>query len=172
MNVPPVTVTVIYRKIRLLLVFFICALVISGLTAIPLETELKTLTGFLSSAQTAHPSVLARWLLKVQDGLVQTNANYPFMAYGTDWLAFAHLVIAVAFIGAYRDPVRNAWVIEFGMIACAMVIIFPFIMGPIRQIPFGWRLIDASFGLFGLIPLWLCRRYIQQLSHKVEPASV
>src|SRR6476469_420879 len=104
MNVPPVPVTVIYRKIRLLLVFFICALVISGLTAIPLETELKTLTGFLSSAQTAHPSVLARWLLKVQESLVQTNANYPFMAYGTDWLAFAHLVIAVAFIGAYRDP--------------------------------------------------------------------
>ena len=34
MNVPPVPVTVIYRKIRLLLVFFICALVISGLTAL------------------------------------------------------------------------------------------------------------------------------------------
>ncbi|SCF41963.1 hypothetical protein [Micromonospora mirobrigensis] len=34
------------------------------------------------------------------------------MLYGTDWLAFAHLVLAVAFWGPLRDPVRNVWVVQ------------------------------------------------------------
>jgi hypothetical protein len=33
-------------------------------------------------------------------------------------IAFAHLAIAIAFIGPYIDPVRNKWVITFGLIAC------------------------------------------------------
>jgi hypothetical protein len=32
---------------------------------------------------------------------------YPFLAYGTDWLAFVHLVIAVAFVGPFFDPVPD-----------------------------------------------------------------
>ena len=64
------------------------------------------------------PGLLA-WLNRVHEGLAVNNRAYPFLAYGTDWLAFAHLVIAVAFIGPWRDPVRNRWVIEFGLIACA-----------------------------------------------------
>ena len=35
--------------------------------------------------------------------------GYPLLAYGTDWLAFSHLVLAVVFLGAWRDPVRNRW---------------------------------------------------------------
>jgi len=85
------------------------------------------------------------------------------MAYGTDWLAFAHLVIAVAFWGPLKDPVRNIWVIEFGMIACVLVIPLALIAGPIRGIPFFWQLVDCSFGVFGIIPLWLCRRDILRL---------
>ncbi|CAM5660696.1 hypothetical protein SALBM217S_01493 [Streptomyces griseoloalbus] len=50
------------------------------------------------------------------------DTDAPFLLLGTDWLAFAHLVIAVAFYGPYRDPVRNIWVVEFGMIACAGII--------------------------------------------------
>jgi hypothetical protein len=38
----------------------------------------------------------------------------PFLAYGTDWLAFAHLAIAVVFIGPWINPVRSQWVITFG----------------------------------------------------------
>jgi hypothetical protein len=37
------------------------------------------------------------------------------------------------------------------------------IAGPIRDIPFGWRLIDCSFGIFGIVPLWFCRREIKRL---------
>jgi hypothetical protein len=37
------------------------------------------------------------------------------------------------------------------------------IFGPLRGIPFFWRLIDSAFGVFGIIPLWLSRRYVQQI---------
>ena len=102
-------------------------------------------------------------MLKVRDALVESNANYPFMAYGTDWLAFAHFVLAIAFIGPLRDPVRNVWVVEFGMIACGLILPFAFVMGSMREIPLGWRLMDCAFGVIGFLVLWICRRLIKQL---------
>ena len=133
------------------------------MTAIPLETELRFLTQWTGSA-----SEMAKWFLKIRDALVQTNVKYPFIAYGTDWLAFGHFAIAIAFIGPLRDPVKNIWVVEFGMIACVLVIPFALVMGSIRGVPFDWRLIDCSFGVFGIIPLWLCRRQIQTLAKLPE----
>ena len=65
---------------------------------------------------------LLPWIERVCNALRATNEHYPFLTYGTDWLAFAHLVIAVAFIGPYIDPVRNKWVITFGLIAGAGII--------------------------------------------------
>jgi hypothetical protein len=99
----------------------------------------------------------------VTSALDSTASTYPFLAYGTDWLAFAHLVIAVAFVGPYRDPVRNKWIIQWGLLACVGVISLALIAGPIRGIPFGWRLIDCSFGVFGCIPLFACMRSIRVL---------
>ena len=150
------------RGIRILLWIFIFGLVVSGATAIPLETEIKLLTRIIGANDNAslEQSDLLRWLAQVRDGLIATNAKYPFIAYGTDWLAFAHFVIAVAFIGPLRDPVKNVWVVEFGMIACVLVVPFALVMGSVRGIPLGWRLIDCSFGIFGIIPLWFCRRLI------------
>ena len=101
---------------------------------------------------------------EVRDGLRESYAKYPWLAYGTDWLAFAHLVIAVFFIGAFIDPVRNVWILQAGIVACALVIPLALICGAVRQIPIGWRLIDCSFGVFGLIPLWLCRRWVRQVA--------
>lgn len=151
------------RRVRVLLLIFIVGLVLSGLTAFPLEWELRLLHGFMQ-----HPSVhlrpaLEAWIAFVNTGLHASLRPYPFLAYGTDWLAFAHLVIAVAFIGPWKDPVRNVWVIEFGMIACVLVIPLALIMGPLRGIPFFWQLIDCSFGVIGIIPLWLIRRAILRL---------
>ena len=139
-------------------------LVLSGATAIPLESELKLLAQITGADGSATHAGFGGWLLRVRDALVETNARYPFIAYGTDWLAFAHFVIAVLFIGPWRDPVRNVWVVEFGMIACALVVPFALAMGGVRGIPFGWRLIDCSFGLFGIVPLWFCRRLIRQFA--------
>lgn len=112
------------RKIRLWLVLFIIGLVLSGLTAFPLQREtdlLNRLFGVAASPQ-AGESALHIWLRRVHDGIVQTNRNFPFMAYGTDWLAFAHLVIAIAFIGPLQDPVRNRWILIFGVMACVGVL--------------------------------------------------
>ena len=107
---------------------------------------------------------MLRWLAEVRDGVGATNAKYPFIGYGTDWLAFGHFVIAIVFIGPLRDPLKNVWVVEFGMIACALVVPFALVMGGVRGIPLGWRLIDCSFGIFGILPLWFCRRLVKQLA--------
>ena len=151
------------RKTRLLLGVFIVGLLLGGVTAIPLETELRMLAHLLEPDGIAR-SGFAEWIIKIRDALIETNAKYPFIAYGTDWLAFAHFVIAIAFIGPWREAVRNVWVVEFGMIACVLVIPFALVMGAVREIPFGWRLIDCSFGLIGVIPLWLCRQQIQEVA--------
>lgn len=107
--------------------------------------------------------------LKVREGLRETNAHYPFLAYGTDWLAFGHVVIAIAFLGALRDPVRNIWLFNFGLIACVLVVPWALVFGALRGIPIQWRLIDCSFGVIGFIPVWLCRRYAIELSGMGQP---
>ncbi|MFE7881282.1 hypothetical protein, partial [Streptomyces sp. NPDC057398] len=110
-----------------------------------------------------HLPGLADWIARVRAGLEQADAEYPFLLYGTDWPAFAHLVIAVAFYGPYRDPVRNVWVVAFGMIACAGIVPPVLICGPVRGIPLWWSVIDLSFGVFGVIPLYVVRRKIKRL---------
>jgi hypothetical protein len=160
------TQAALLRRIRVWLIVFIAGLVLSGLTAFPLEQE----TGILDRIFHVAPvppsggeTPLQSWLRRVHYGISETNRNYPFMAYGTDWLAFAHLVIAIAFLGPLRDPVRNKWLLVFGVIACIGVVPLAFIAGPIRGIPLFWRLIDSSFGLFGAIPLLLCLRDVRVL---------
>jgi len=154
------------RRIQVLLILFVIGLVLSGLTAFPLTTELRILGSLLGIDPKAPASSydgLEHWIATVDQALQEIHAKYPFMAYGTDWLAFAHLVIAVAFIGPLLNPVRNIWVVTFGLIACAGVIPLALIAGPIRGIPLYWRLIDCSFGVFGALTLWLARRDIMRL---------
>jgi hypothetical protein len=139
--------------------FFIIFLVLSGITAFPIETELNYLVDNMPESN----STLNNWITDVYNAVKATNNNFPYLAYGTDWLAFAHIVIAVAFIGPLRDPIKNIWVIEFGMIACVMIFPLAFICGSIRGIPFYWQLIDCSFGAIGIVPLMLCHRQIKFL---------
>jgi hypothetical protein len=105
---------------------------------------------------------LGQWIGFLAEGIEATAATYPFMFYGADWLAFGHIAIAIAFLGALRDPVKNIWVVEFGIIACLLVIPWALIFGPLRGIPFWRRLVDSSFGIGGLLALlpayWLIRR--------------
>lgn len=137
--------------------FFIASLIISGLTAIPVETELDIISR-LFPVDTA----IGKWIDQVYQGVYDTNQRYPFMAYGYDWLAFAHFVMAILFIGPLRDPVRNKWVIEFGIITCMLIVPFALIAGHFRGIPFWWRLVDCSFGVFGLVPLTICLKKISR----------
>ena len=157
------------RRIKAATVIFMLGLVLSGVTAIPLRSELDWLVQWTGADQlTQYPNSArdpswATWLLRARSALSNTTGKYPFLCYGTDWLAFGHFVIAIAFIGALRDPVRNSWLFSFGIIACMLVVPYAFFFGAIRGIPFWWRLIDCCFGVFGLVPLWLCRQWTRQL---------
>lgn len=149
------------RRIKLLTWLFIVGLVVSGVTAIPLQSELNRLMNLFESKGESFE--IALWLLRVCDALAQTQAQHPFLFYGTDWLAFGHFVIAIVFIGALREPVRNRWLFDFGLLACVLVIPYAIVFGGLRGIPFWWGLIDCSFGVFGFLPLWFCRRWTIEL---------
>lgn len=151
------------KRIRLLISLFILGLVLSGLTAFPIRMQLEMGHEFIQ--QYAWDNALSRWLEKVYLGVSETDNHYPFIAYGTDWLAFAHLVIAIAFVGPLRDPVRNIWVIHFGIIACIGIFPLALIAGHVREIPLFWRLIDCSFGLIGGALLWHCKSRINRLAN-------
>jgi hypothetical protein len=146
----------------------IIGLVISGVTAIPLQRELDLMAQWLG-AENLSPeqatSEFTRWILIIRDALRDTYQKYPFMGYGTDWLAFGHLMIALVFVGALRHPLRNAWVFMFGMIACVLVLPWALLFGELRGIPVYWRMIDCSFGVLGFIPNWLCHKWTRELEH-------
>lgn len=157
------------RRIRLLTWLFIVGLVISGATAILLRTEVDWLVELTGAGQmvetpasTSAPQ-WAIWLVEVRGALQENDGKHPMLFYGTDWLAFGHFVIAIAFIGVLRDPVRNRWLFDFGLIACVLVIPYALVFGAVRGIPFWWRMIDCSFGVFGFVPLWLCRKRVREL---------
>lgn len=160
------------RSIRIWLPLFIIGLVLRGATAFPLEHETDWLCSLLAN-HSLLPQGTVLWIDRVHSALRNTDNRYPFLAYGTDWLAFAHLVIAVAFLGPLNDPVRNKWVLQFGLIACAAVIPLALIAGPIRGIPLAWRLIDCSFGVIAAIPLVIAvaqtnrleRRFVSTMQH-------
>ena len=107
---------------------------------------------------------LVHWILTVREGLEVTYQKYPFIAYGTDWLAFAHLMIALFFILPWQDPVRYEGVLKVGVAASLGVIPLAFICGPLRGIPLGWRIIDCSFGLLCLPPLLFALRKVRALA--------
>lgn len=149
----------LHKRIRVMVWLFLIGLIASGVTAIPLQTEVHQLAQHFPDGH----SLLSQWLVKVDHALSEVAENHAFVFYGTDWLAFGHFMIALVFVGAVRDPVRNKWLYTFGLIACALVIPYAFIFGGLRGIPFFWRLIDCSFGVIGAIPLWLCSRYVKEL---------
>ncbi|MES2772622.1 MAG: hypothetical protein V4722_00465 [Bacteroidota bacterium] len=151
--------SLLQKKIRRWIGFFIIALTLSGLTALGVETQMGLVSGLFPSEQT----MVGQWLVKVHAAISDMNHQYPFLSYGFDWLAFAHLVIAVVFIGPLKDPVRNKWVIQFGRIACLMVFPFALLAGGFRGLPLWWRFIDCSFGLIGLVPLTICYKLIEKL---------
>jgi len=146
------------RRIRNAIIIFIVGLFLSGITAFPIETELNIILQYIDTS-----SFLGRWVDSIYIAVSTTNLTYPFLAYGTDWLAFAHILFAILFIGPLIDPIRNKWVIQFGIIACIMIFPLAFIAGDIRSIPIFWRLIDCSFGIIGIIPLWYCYKKINHL---------
>jgi hypothetical protein len=146
-------------RYRLCLAAFIIGLIVSGLTAFPLRTELSILSkliGISDPAASVDAHGLRHWVGFVDVGLRETYARFPFFGYATDWLAFGHFVIAAFFVLPFVDPARYRGVLYVGLVACTGVILVALVCGPIRGIPFFWTLIDCSFGIFGAIPLLYC----------------
>jgi hypothetical protein len=162
----PLTPTQLHKRIRICIWIIIAGLALSGITAFPLETEL----GLIKDHLTWLPDRMQQWISSIYNILHIVNQQYPYLSYGTDWLAFAHLILALLFYGPLKDPVKNIWVIEFGMMACVLIIPLAFIAGSIRHIPLFWRLIDCSFGVFGIIPLIVAYRYTRKLETLRKPA--
>jgi hypothetical protein len=164
------------QKVRFWTTLLIVGLLLSGATAIPLETELNWLVDWtaaregLQNDNTSAPA-WAAWLVRVREALRDINQRYPFIAYGGDWLAFGHFMIALVFVGAWRDPVRNRWLFDFGLIACALVIPYALVLGTFRGIPLWWRLIDCSFGILGAFPLLVSRNAVRRLERLERGSS-
>jgi hypothetical protein len=155
------------KIVRIWLALFIVGLVLSGITAFPLVYELDLLASFIPSGAHAEGG-LPWWILHVRDALHAMDSSYPFLAYGTDWLAFGHIVIAMFFVAPMINPVRNIAVLYTGLAACAGVIPLALICGPIRGIPLYWRLIDCSFGVLGVVPLLIVIRLIHRLERETR----
>jgi hypothetical protein len=161
------------RRLRFLTWMMIIGIMISGATALPVQTELNFICAQLGlNAANASATPLGAWLWRISESLHEINQRYPFIAYGTDWLAFGHFAIGIVFLGALRDPVRNRWLYQFGMIASILVIPYAFLAGSFRGIPLFWRLIDCSFGVGGFIPMWFCYRYSAALEDRLRGVEI
>lgn len=143
--------------------FFMLSLFLSGVTAIPVSSELEFII-----VHFPFEGSIKGWFEEVLIAVNRTGYEFPFLFYGYDWFAFAHFVLAILFIGPLRDPIRNKWVIEFGIIASLLVIPFALIAGHFRGMPIWWRLIDCSFGIIGLVPLFICRNKVIELEAQVN----
>jgi len=159
-----------FARIRAWTLFLIAGLVLSGLTAFPIRLEVEAGVALLGKDLRAGglmPDAMSSWLRTIRDAVRGASEQTPLLFYGTDWLAYGHLMIALVFVGALRDPVRNRWLYTFGMVACALVPLWALIFGQLRGIPFWWRGIDSMFGVVGFIPASLCHRWTGELEREV-----
>ncbi len=144
------------KTIKLHLALFMFILMLSGITAFPIQTEID----FMYKHHTSFPPVFTEWITKLYTNLHSTP---DVMFYGTDWLAFAHIIITLFFVPVYLDPVKHKAILYVGMIACMLVFPLAFICGPIRHIPFFHQLIDCSFGVIGILYLYFILHCINKL---------
>lgn len=147
--------------------FVAFGLLVSGITIWPGVPELK-LAVRVVWGDGAPTGVLHAFILRAIEGLESVQANYPFMLYAHDWLAFAHIVLAILFAGAIRDPVKNVWIVECGLIMCLLVLVLAGICIPIRGLPLRWFWIDSAFAPAAGIPLWIALRDIRRAESRAE----
>ncbi|MEK7865461.1 MAG: hypothetical protein AAB434_02175 [Planctomycetota bacterium] len=137
-------------------------LFLSGVTIWPAISELKGAVGLVWGDGGATGAVHG-FVLRAIAGLEEVNERYPFLLYAHDWLAFAHIALGILFAGAIRDPVRNKWIVQCGLIFCALVPVLAGVCIPLRGLPWQWFWIDASFAPAAALPLWIAYRDIRHL---------
>jgi hypothetical protein len=148
------------KRAKVMLGIVALGLFLSGVTVWPAQTELKTIVRVVWG--NAEPTgQLYTFLLDVIEGLEVVEAAYPFLLYAHDWLAFAHIMLAILFAGAIRDPVRNVWVVQCGLIMCGLVPVLAAICIPLRGLPHFWFWIDFAFAPAAAVPLLVALRDIR-----------
>jgi hypothetical protein len=138
---------------------FVLLLVLSGVTAFPVRTEIDFLVRHLGT----FPMFMQTWILQLKNVIDSTP---DIILYGTDWLAFAHIIIAMFFVPVFVNPVKHKTNIVIGMVACVAVFPLAFICGPVRGIPFFHQLIDCAFGVGGILLLFYVHRKIAVLEKR------
>ncbi|MFI6445849.1 hypothetical protein [Kitasatospora sp. NPDC050543] len=76
------------RTVRRWLWIFVVCLVLSGLTAFPLERETRWLTDFAAgpgAPLTDRFPALLEWIERVRDAIAETNARHPSPTEPTGW---------------------------------------------------------------------------------------
>jgi hypothetical protein len=146
------------KTIKTHIILFVIILMISGITAFPIQTEIDFMYAHLKN----FPIELHDWITRLYHNIHSTP---DVMFYGTDWLAFAHIIIGLFFVPVYIDPVKHKANLYVGMAACLMIFPLAFICGPIRDIPFFHQLIDCSFGMIGILYLYFILRKVNKLQH-------
>jgi len=149
------------KRAKWMLGIVVFGLIVSGVTVWPAVPELK-MAVHIVWGDGEPAGVLHGFILRAIEGLQSVEANYPFMLYAHDWLAFAHIVLAILFAGAIRDPVRNVWVVQCGLIMCGLVPVLAGICIPIRGLPLVWFWVDFAFAPAAALPLWIALRDIRR----------
>ena len=157
------------KRAKLMLAIIVFGLLVSGITVWPAIPELKTDVRMVWG-DIEPTGVLHSFVLQAIAGLESMNSNYPFMLYAHDWLAFAHIGLAILFAGAIKDPIRNIWIVQCGLIMCALIPVLAGICIPIRGIPFILFWIDFAFAPAAALPLWIALRDIKRTEARLKKA--
>lgn len=145
-------------------------LFLSGVTVWPMVPQLEFLIAVVwGDWEPTH--VYHRLFVDVLAAIRDADARYPFLFYGYDWLAFAHICLAIQFAGAIRDPLRNRWVVESGLIMCALIPLLAGICIPLRGLPWQWFFIDFAFAPGAGIPLWIAWLDIRRAERPTHPKT-
>jgi hypothetical protein len=136
-------------------------LFVSGVTIWPVIWELKTAVKVVWG-DTTPTLAIHKFVLTAIDGIQEIQREQPFMIYAADWLAFALIVLSILFVGAMKDPVRNIWVVKFGLLCCFLSPILAIICIPIRQMPLSWFWCDFIFTPLAALPLWIAWRDLKK----------
>ena len=144
------------KSIRIHIIIFASLLIISGVTAFPLRDEIR----FLYLNTGLFPDFTQTWISRVYTDL---NSTPKIMFYGTDWLAFAHIVIALFFVPVFLLPAQHIMNVQIAMVACILILPLAFVCGTVREIPFFHQLTDCMFGVLGFLYLAFIHKKIKQL---------
>lgn len=148
------------KRIRTLTILLQLGLLIAGLTAFWIPQGVDFLVNDVQMGQLINQQ---EWLTHVNQGVQAVDHSYPFLWYGTDWMVFAHILFAILFYGLYKDPFRNKWLVQFGFIACALILPLAAILGHFRGIPIIWQSLDCLFGVIAAALLYIIRKDIKTL---------